>query len=103
MLQWRHLYIKTQKPRWLLRSEQLQLAVAVVVACVSGIVVPLSRVRLGYHTAEQVVVGSAVGGMFGLAWAYFAISRLVAPLWSVGTVPTWWEQLIQDSETAKEE
>jgi membrane-associated phospholipid phosphatase len=34
-----------------------------------GIIVPVSRVVLGYHTAEQVIAGSVLGCVVGVVWA----------------------------------
>lgn len=47
---------------------QLEKQLTVAGAAVLAAVVCYSRVRLGYHSVEQVVVGAAVGAVTGLAW-----------------------------------
>jgi hypothetical protein len=44
-------------------------SVASLCAVFFGFVVPASRVVLGYHTIEQVIVGSILGGAIGTMWA----------------------------------
>jgi dolichyldiphosphatase len=43
-------------------------ALAAPASLLAGLCVPASRVVLGYHTTEQVLVGSLVGVLSGLAW-----------------------------------
>jgi len=49
---------------------------AALLAC--GVLVPYSRVELGYHTAEQAVAGTLVGAGFAAVWR-LATVRLFAP------------------------
>ena len=100
-VQWRHLRNRNWAPRRNSLIERLQLCVAVTVACIVGIAVPVSRVQLGYHTLEQVLVGSAVGCVFGLLWARFVMSTLVAEMWPDENAPVWWSELLNDAQTAK--
>jgi membrane-associated phospholipid phosphatase len=43
--------------------------ILVLCALLFGIIVPVSRVILGYHTVEQVIVGSVLGFEVGVVWA----------------------------------
>jgi hypothetical protein len=52
-----------------------QALISMAVSWASGILVPMSRVVLGYHSVEQVLAGSLVGVLSGLAW----FSLLVCP------------------------
>ncbi|KAF1327960.1 Dolichyldiphosphatase 1, partial [Globisporangium splendens] len=47
---------------------RLEQSLTIVGATVLAVVVCVSRIRLGYHSKEQVVVGALVGALTGLAW-----------------------------------
>lgn len=53
-----------------------QNSIAVVAAVFCCVAVPVSRVVLGYHTVEQVVVGSACGFLCGCAWAWIILGPI---------------------------
>lgn len=47
-------------------------------AVILALIVCFSRVRLGYHTKEQVVVGALVGALGGVLWQVF-IAKVRSP------------------------
>ena len=51
-------YIRSYKTHWLVQLIVLK----------SALLVSISRVYLGYHTVEQIVVGGVLGSMIALGW-----------------------------------
>ncbi|CAO3700541.1 unnamed protein product [Rhizopus stolonifer] len=45
-----------------------------------ALLVSISRVYLGYHTVNQVIVGSLAGSFFGLFW-YAIVNKLYSSKW----------------------
>lgn len=50
---------------------KLEQSLTIIGAVVLALVVCVSRVRLGYHSKEQVAVGALVGALAGVAWQIF--------------------------------
>lgn len=50
---------------------KLEQSLTIIGAVVLALVVCVSRVRLGYHSKEQVAVGALVGALAGVAWQLF--------------------------------
>ena len=54
----------------------------------TGLIVCYSRVYLGYHTIEQVVVGALVGSLIALVWFYM-IHTKISPRY-FGLIVSWY-------------
>lgn len=50
-------------------------------AAVLAVAVCFSRLRLGYHTKEQVAVGALVGAFVGWLWQLF-VTKVRVPSWN---------------------
>ena len=77
------------------KALRFQATVTMLVSLFAGLMVPISRVVLGYHSGDQVLTGALVGVLFGMAWFGLLVSPPVQRVFDSITMHTFMGYLLQ--------